>query len=474
MWRPLKDHPTFELIGAPMSQSILNRFLGNCDPTDTRMFTSGDYAAATDHLDSDLSEACLDEICCCIGVPLEDRVVLRDALTRHTLQYKTVDGFGRTKQQKKGQLMGSPVSFPILCLFNAALTRYALELASPEPVEYWLDELPMLVNGDDLLCRTSDLEYLVWKDIVKFGGLTPSIGKNFRHSQIATINSEMWHIKRLHHNVDRYEESIVEFFWGERETIIDLGLARGSMKNGTVNLTKDEISPFCNPQIWGMSKEVCWKKFLASCPNQVVAYDFLFNAVGRQVLAALPEAMPLCVPTWLGGAGFPLPPEDHPLRSEREPSKMSRLTARYLSDTWTFGLGQKYLSALETKSLPASVEVEIDLDSRLRDALAMPRPIVVEVREPKTTLTPLPSWMFMPCGSLANESECIHVNAKVEKLWNGIRQRVPNHRRGPLPISEFRDCPPPLHRESYVFEEVVGKESCVMHNLPVDDLSDEE
>jgi len=471
MWRPLKDHPTFELVGAPMSLSIMNRFLGNCDVNDGRMFTSGDYASATDHLDSDLSEACLDAICDCLGVPFEDRIILRDSLTRHTLQYKTQDGFGRSAQQKKGQLMGSPVSFPILCLFNAALTRFALELASPVPVKYWLDELPMLVNGDDLLCRTSDLEYLVWKDIVKFGGLTPSIGKNFRHAKIATINSEMWYIQVLHQNVDRYDESILGFYWGEREPIIELGLARGSMKNGVVGLAGEDISPFYNPQIWGTSKERCWDKFIKSCPDKVVAYDFLWNAVGRKVVTELPEGMPLCVPTWLGGAGFPLPPAEHPLRSQREPSKMQRLAARYINDTWGHcRITSKYLRAIETKSMPASVDAEIELDCDIRKALRIPKPTIIEVPEPKTELTPLPNWMFLPIGSLCNESGSVDNQSQARKLYNGIRQRVPKHQRGPLPLSEFRGRPPPLHRESYVFEGVVGKESCIMHNLPEDDL----
>jgi hypothetical protein len=313
----------------------------------------------------------------------------------------------------------------------------------------------MLVNGDDLLCRTSDLEYLVWKDVVKFGGLTPSIGKNFRHGQIATINSEMWNIKLLHHNVDRYDESIVSFYHGSRETIIDLGLARGSMKNGTVHLSEEEQSPFRNPQVWGNSKEVCWQKFLSSCPDQIVAYDFLFKAVGHQVLDALPDGMPLCVPIWLGGGGFPLPPKDHPLRSQREPSKMDRLVCRYLSDMFGYGLGQKYLTALADNIFPASVEAELDLDSSLRKALQIPKPVPGERSDTKEKLTPLPSWMFLPLGSLANERGG-HFVKRAEMLFNGIRRRVPKHNRGPLPLSEFRAFPPPLHREQYVLEEVVG------------------
>jgi len=456
MWRPLSNHPTFELTGAPNGPEIMRHFLAECDVTDGRLFTSGDYAAATDHLDSDLSESCLEAICDCIGVPLEDRLVLRDSLTRHTIQYKTAAGQSAFGRQQKGQLMGSPISFPILCLFNAALTRFALEVASATPVSYRLDELPMLINGDDLLCRTSDLEYLVWKDIVKFGGLTPSIGKNFRHKSIATINSEMWRITTLHHNVDRYDETIVSFYHGEREPIIELGLARGSMKNGTALLSQEEQSPFRNPQTWGTSKEVCWRKFLNSCPDQISAYDFLFESVGHQVLSQLPTGMPLCVPTWLGGSGFPLPPADHPLRSEREPSDHDLKTARYMSDTYGFGIGRKYLSALNDNILPASVEAEMDEDDRLRTLLQIPPPQLSPVKDGPTPLTPLPNWMFLPLGSLANERGGLYIK-KAEMLWRGIRfVRTRRHGRGPLPVSEFRDSPPPLHREQYVFEGVVG------------------
>lgn len=55
----------------------------------------------------------------------------RLCLTGHTLYYRDYDDAGNVtgghwSRQRMGQLMGSPMSFPILCLANATLTYTAL------------------------------------------------------------------------------------------------------------------------------------------------------------------------------------------------------------------------------------------------------------------------------------------------------------------------------------------------------------
>jgi hypothetical protein len=461
MWTPLKDHPTFELIGKPLDQAVMNRFLGLCDTTDDREFTSGDYQSATDYLDSDLSAFCLEEVCNAIGVPFEDKMILRRALTDHILHWKNQDGEWVSKRQERGQLMGSPASFPILCLFNAALTRFALEIASmANPMVYALDEIPMLINGDDLLCRTSALEYLVWKDIVHFGGLTPSLGKNFRSRTIGTINSEMWHFSTATHtSTDGSQHT--KFFTAEREQIIQMGMMRGSMKNGTVNLTQDEQSPFSNTYQWGASKEVCWRKFLDSCPKPGLAYDYLWKSISQQVIDVLPTGMPLCQPVWLGGAGFPLPPLDHPHRDRREPSASQRMIATYLADNASHGLGLRYLRALEYHTLPANLMAEMDADSEIRKKLKIPKPERCprgeDVDDTPTKLpgvSPLPAASFIMTGCKTESSW--KAAGSAEALYQLIFARSRRLTCKPLPCSSFRDSPPPLYPETYVFEGVVA------------------
>ncbi|APG77261.1 RNA-dependent RNA polymerase [Wenling narna-like virus 2] len=465
MWEPLANHPTFELVGTPNCQRIMNRFLAKCDPDDDRAFTSGDYASATDYLDSDLSRSCLEYVCNALRVPFEDTVILAEALTDHRLHYVDSEGVEQVKQQRRGQLMGSPISFPILCLFNAALTRYALEIASCDSVALDLEDLPMLINGDDLLCRTNPLEYLVWKDIVNFGGLTPSIGKNFRHRTIGTINSEMWTFKHTIHGCPA-NGTDTAFYQGKRQPIIEIGLVRGSVKRGTINRNVDELSPFVDSSKFGKSKEQCWNRFLDTCPNRLTAYDFLWRSVSSDILESLPRGMPMCCPTWLGGAGFPLPPLGHALRDRREPSAYQRLLARYLYDTYGYGLGKRYVSMLETGSLPANLVKEMNTDNGIRDVLGVPKPVPESadsvdgikgnLHSEKTPLTPLPQTHFFMCGLINHTEEESTGRFSCEKMYSRLQHKALKHGRGPLDCKFFLPTPPSLKLESYVFQEVVA------------------
>jgi len=95
--------------------------------------------------------------------------------------------------------MGSPTSFPILCLINLAATKVAFEEFFREngllkKNEYFLlSELPMCVNGDDILfwCYDGSL-YSKWKEVTKACGLKFSLGKNYTHNNVAIINSQMY------------------------------------------------------------------------------------------------------------------------------------------------------------------------------------------------------------------------------------------------------------------------------------------
>jgi hypothetical protein len=455
MWEPLKNHPTFELVGKPLDQQTMNRFLGLCGIDDGREFTSGDYASATDHLDSELSLDCLDAICECIGVPFEDRIVLKEALVNHIFHIKDGAGGVETMTQEKGQLMGSPISFPILCIFNAALTRYALEVASPLKVRYMLDDLPMLINGDDIVFRTSVIEYLTWKAIVAFGGLKPSVGKNFRSRNLGTINSEMWSFKTRTLYCSDPSLQPTRFITGKRRPIIEMGMLRGSMKNGTTHLSRDEQSPFSDPSRWGMSKQQCWEKFLSSCPNRPEAYKYLWSTVGLELSKTMPAGVPMCAPVWLGGGGFPLPAVDSTFYESRVPSAFQRLTCRYLSDTFSFGLGQKYVRSLEDVQRPANLAASMEVDQRLRRTLRVPKAkIAVDDDIIDQGFNSLPTHAFHLQGIVSSEG-----NARSESrglhLRNKIVSKSIKHARSPLPVHEFRPVPPPLKLESYVFLEVV-------------------
>jgi hypothetical protein len=175
MHKILRRQRCFKLIGTPVTSEFLSETFSEV-PGD---FLSVDYASATDLLNPELSRVCVDEICKVCKIPDDLRVLFHKALTGH---------FVEGKRQVWGQLMGSIVSFPILCLVNAAICRLSFEIGEKQQ---WtsLNEIPLLVNGDDGLLRCSRETMKVWEKLSAVGGLSPSVGKVYFSSEYMNINS---------------------------------------------------------------------------------------------------------------------------------------------------------------------------------------------------------------------------------------------------------------------------------------------
>jgi len=63
--------------------------------------------------------------------------------------------------------------------------------------KYTLKELPLVVNGDDILFRAiNHAHYELWKHITKVCGLKFSIGKNYTSRNLLVINSELYKVTR--------------------------------------------------------------------------------------------------------------------------------------------------------------------------------------------------------------------------------------------------------------------------------------
>jgi hypothetical protein len=86
-------------------------------------------------------------------------------------------------EQTNGQLMGSPLSFPILCLANLAVY---CQVKDPQSIEE-LDSV--LINGDDMLYVGDDIDWENHKRLSGSVGLEMSVGKSYLHHRYANVNS---------------------------------------------------------------------------------------------------------------------------------------------------------------------------------------------------------------------------------------------------------------------------------------------
>jgi hypothetical protein len=303
MYQPLlhrgisERHP-FRLTMGPMDREHLQelleksrRFMG----TSPGVWVSGDYASATDNLNPILSEVAMETACAALKIPWEDRFLLRDALTRHNIE-SAHDG--SCDLQTNGQLMGSPVSFPILCLVNAAVCRYVSELSIGRKIK--LCDWAGLVNGDDVLLWLPDdgPSYDRWKHLTSKCGLVPSMGKNYTSRSHVIINSEIW---KIHHNADYFGQT----YWAidEKLPLLNLGLLYGESKSesplarektmfGSHHMQRDSIGQRC-------------RDFVDSAFDKDKACS-LFIKKNKTDLDQLPREVNWFVHPSLGGLGFPV------------------------------------------------------------------------------------------------------------------------------------------------------------------------
>jgi len=268
MWEVLKDHPVFQLVGKPASVEALNDVIGVV-LSDGEAYLSGDYKAATDNLRKELSECAWDEYCKIAGLPVNLWALGRNALTQHYF----VGDDGVPVKQQAGQLMGSIISFPILCLVNAAVCRKAMEIGESKRLTLgrrrivrtpdgrshitWKHVPRLLINGDDCLFPISETGRTAWKALSTMAGLEESIGKVYYSKDFANVNSTNFVVDHS----------------GERDTFVqvgyvNMGLLYGLKRSGgqgaalaaDFDLASRQRELFAlAPQV--VSRSVLWKHF---------------------------------------------------------------------------------------------------------------------------------------------------------------------------------------------------------------------
>lgn len=185
----MRELPPFRLIGRPFCPTDMIDLQERASTTD--QWFSVDYSAATDGLSWRYSGQILRFLL--KDLPQSVQEVALSVLGPHALHYPVKGGRGGVVLkgvQQNGQLMGSILSFPILCLANFGV--YCLATSKRHFKEEWSFEQRMnhvLINGDDMVYADDPSS---WKDLVDIAGkvgLEMSVGKAYVHREYANINS---------------------------------------------------------------------------------------------------------------------------------------------------------------------------------------------------------------------------------------------------------------------------------------------
>jgi len=195
-----KDVKQNEVPGVLMQEW---RHLGSC-----ALINSADYAAATDAIAGWETRVCVEEIFRVVPAPDDLDPALRWRSTDegegesveewivrticfNTLRYPD----GATVQQTNGQLMGHYLSFVCLCLLNFNL-YWGTVHGGRELTVKLLHELPVRINGDDLVSVWTRAEQDRFEERAAELGWELSIGKSYVHTHIGGLNSLWWDFAR--------------------------------------------------------------------------------------------------------------------------------------------------------------------------------------------------------------------------------------------------------------------------------------
>jgi len=142
------------------------------------LFVSGDYTSATDNLTIDVAERLLQVFFAYVDFPTH----IKEFAIR-SLRVNIIDSQGNSWDHQRGQLMGSLLSFPLLCIQNYCAFRYYVSHEEC-PDEH------VFINGDDICFYTiSEAVFERWSAGVSILGLELSSGKTFTDSQFFSLNS---------------------------------------------------------------------------------------------------------------------------------------------------------------------------------------------------------------------------------------------------------------------------------------------
>jgi len=204
--RPLTKFSAAGLFLRPLHKTIYDhlskkKWLLRGDLSDSKLtdfddpslpLISGDYKSATDNLPIEVMETAL-------------RAMMKNAMSvppciaafalvacRPLISFLEDDAsplcqriVKEVVQPLKGQMMGSFLSFPFLCLQNYLAFRWAFR------EKKWFELPPVRINGDDILFQSTEAEARNWMSVVKGLGLEVERSKTSISLEYGTLNSTL-------------------------------------------------------------------------------------------------------------------------------------------------------------------------------------------------------------------------------------------------------------------------------------------
>jgi len=207
--RPLTKFSADELLLRPLHKTVYNhlsktRWIARGDVTDDMLaragfndcgiLTSGDYASATDNLSIEVAEVAVEAMLSTSSIiPPSVRERAKQIL-RPFLYWLEDDGFGGKERfdvgvPRIGQMMGSYLSFPLLCLQNRLAFLWSLRSSGLS----WKETIrtPCLINGDDILFQSSHEVSERWMSTVGGLGLEVERTKTSVDGEYGSLNSTL-------------------------------------------------------------------------------------------------------------------------------------------------------------------------------------------------------------------------------------------------------------------------------------------
>jgi hypothetical protein len=199
--------------------------------------------------------------------------------------------------------MGSIVSFPVLCIANFAISRWALENATGRRAS--LANAPIGVNGDDLIMRGPIVKLrAAWSAIGQFSGLEESIGKTFLSRKFLNINSRTY-IRTAptptEYASKKRGRTLSRDSYFHKTRFVNFGILNG--KKRSVNTESGQSQIDQTDQRWNAA--AISRALVDDAPERL--RQQLFTTWIRKNKKALADTkLPWFIPEWLGGLGLPL------------------------------------------------------------------------------------------------------------------------------------------------------------------------